>query len=62
MEQNMMVHFSEMTYAPNHVNLDTISTNIRKCNGTGTRLVSDEVTQKHNDYTLENLSKLHQTV
>ena len=41
--------------------MNTISTNIRKCKGTGTRLVSEEVTEKQNDYTLENLSKLHQT-
>ena len=38
-----------------------ISANIRTCNWMETRLVSDEVIQKNNDYTLENLSKLHPT-
>ena len=60
MEQNNSASFSEMT-GPNHKELNKISANIGTCNGTGTRLVSGEVIQKHNDYTLENLSKLHQT-
>ena len=41
--------------------INTIFTNIQKCNRTGTRQVSDEVTQIQNDYTLENLSELHLT-
>ena len=59
MEQNMVGHFLKRRAQSYRMN--TISTNIRKCNRTGTKLVLDEVTEKQNDYMLENLSKLHQT-
>ena len=59
MEQNMVGHFLKLRAQSYRIN--TIFTYIQKCNGTGTRLESDEVTQKQNDYALENLSELYPT-
>ena len=42
------------TYGPNHIELNKVYAIIQTCNAMGTRLVSDEVIQKHNDCTLEN--------
>ena len=44
---------------PNHIDLNKISAYIHTSNGTGTRLESDLIIQKRNDYELENHTKQH---